>query len=111
MHRQSLVGSPSSEQIPSEEEMKRPKPRNDSPEIYIHLIPLLTLLCFLLLFLSSHKPSEKDLAEFKAFSLSSSSSSESGNVKEDTSWAENFDKFAEVDAAKHRLLHRKMVGF
>ncbi|XP_019162322.1 PREDICTED: uncharacterized protein LOC109158884 [Ipomoea nil] len=40
-------------------------------ENYVHLIPVLTILCFLILYLSSHNPSDKDLAQFsgsKAFS-------------------------------------------
>ncbi|KAD4384618.1 hypothetical protein R6Q59_011241 [Mikania micrantha] len=33
----------------------------------VHLIPLLTFLCFLILYLSSHDPSRKDLAQFNGF--------------------------------------------
>ncbi|OMO77361.1 hypothetical protein CCACVL1_15053 [Corchorus capsularis] len=37
------------------------------PEKLIHLIPVLTLLCFLILYLSSHSPSQSDLAQFNGF--------------------------------------------
>ncbi|KAF8027163.1 hypothetical protein BT93_E0165 [Corymbia citriodora subsp. variegata] len=33
----------------------------------IHLIPLLTLFCFLVLYLCSHSPSQTDLAQFSGF--------------------------------------------
>lgn len=33
-------------------------------EKYIHLIPVLTFLCFFILYLFSHSPSDKDLAQF-----------------------------------------------
>ncbi|XP_021290115.1 uncharacterized protein LOC110421010 [Herrania umbratica] len=41
------------------------------PEKFIHLIPVLTLLCFLILYLSSHSPSQSDLAHFNGFKHSS----------------------------------------
>ncbi|XP_051144256.1 uncharacterized protein LOC127260540 isoform X2 [Andrographis paniculata] len=47
--------------------LQRPKPKSNQPETYIHLIPMLTLLCFLILYLSSHDPSAIDLAEFNGF--------------------------------------------
>ncbi|KAL8150527.1 hypothetical protein V2J09_020335 [Rumex salicifolius] len=37
------------------------------PEKYIHVIPIFTLLCFLVLFLCSHEPSPTELADFKGF--------------------------------------------
>ncbi|CAN4128122.1 unnamed protein product [Withania somnifera] len=36
-------------------------------EKYIHLIPVLTLLCFFVLYHFSHNPSDKDLAQFQGF--------------------------------------------
>ncbi|XP_049362524.1 uncharacterized protein LOC125827205 [Solanum verrucosum] len=36
-------------------------------EKYIHLIPVLTFLCFFILYLFSHSPSDKDLAQFQGF--------------------------------------------
>ncbi|GMN30486.1 hypothetical protein TIFTF001_002813 [Ficus carica] len=42
-----------------------PPPRR--PDRFIHLIPFLTLLCFLILFLFSHTPSQSDMAQFKGF--------------------------------------------
>ncbi|KAL4326231.1 hypothetical protein GQ457_11G020740 [Hibiscus cannabinus] len=41
------------------------------PEKLIHLIPVLTLLCLLILYLNSHNPSQSDLAEFNGFKHSS----------------------------------------
>ncbi|XP_047306830.1 uncharacterized protein LOC124910251 [Impatiens glandulifera] len=43
------------------------KPSTTKPEKFIHLIPLLTVICFLVLYLSSHDPSQKDLAQFNGF--------------------------------------------
>ncbi|XVF11087.1 hypothetical protein REPUB_Repub07fG0239200 [Reevesia pubescens] len=41
------------------------------PEKLIHLIPVLTLVCFLILYLTSHNPSQSDLAQFNGFKHSS----------------------------------------
>ncbi|CAN6547105.1 unnamed protein product [Malus baccata var. baccata] len=38
-----------------------------APHKSIHVIPVLTLLCFLILFLFSHIPSQSDLAQFNGF--------------------------------------------
>ncbi|KAJ6943051.1 hypothetical protein NC652_008753 [Populus alba x Populus x berolinensis] len=43
-----------------------------APEKLIHLIPFLTLFCFLVLFLVSHNPSQSDLAQFNGFKRVSS---------------------------------------
>ncbi|KAE8724168.1 Detected protein of unknown function [Hibiscus syriacus] len=56
-----LSFSPSSPSLPSP-----PKSEN-----LIHLIPVLTLLCFLILYLNSHSPSQSDLADFNGFKHSS----------------------------------------
>ncbi|XP_015897534.3 uncharacterized protein LOC107431167 [Ziziphus jujuba] len=37
------------------------------PDKFIHLIPILTLICFLILYLCSHSPTQSDLAHFKGF--------------------------------------------
>ncbi|EXB66517.1 hypothetical protein L484_017755 [Morus notabilis] len=57
-----------------EDDSKAAKPRRLSssppplrPDRCIHLIPVLTLLCFLILFLFSHTPSQSDMAQFKGF--------------------------------------------
>ncbi|XP_072963778.1 uncharacterized protein [Typha angustifolia] len=49
-----------------EEEVKAEKPIRSSlrADRSIHLIPLLTILCFLVLYLLSHDPSPNDLASF-----------------------------------------------
>ncbi|KAL2348912.1 hypothetical protein Fmac_002912 [Flemingia macrophylla] len=64
MHRQSL-GSPSPKEetlITDIDDAPKPKPHRLSPpppppHKFIHLIPLLTLLCFFVLYLCSHTPS------------------------------------------------------
>ncbi|XP_059655103.1 uncharacterized protein LOC132302271 isoform X2 [Cornus florida] len=38
---------------------------------FIHLIPILTVICFLILYLSSHNPSQNDLAQFNGLKRSS----------------------------------------
>ncbi|KAG2680324.1 hypothetical protein I3843_11G096200 [Carya illinoinensis] len=57
-----------------DEEYKASKPHRLSlsppppmPAKYVHFIPLLTLLCFLILYLCSHNPSQSDLAQFHGF--------------------------------------------
>ncbi|KZV18200.1 hypothetical protein F511_20149 [Dorcoceras hygrometricum] len=60
-----------------EEKAKKLKPKHKTApaEIYVHLIPMLTLLCLLVLYLSSHNPSQigSDLAEFNGYKDSSDS--------------------------------------
>ncbi|CAH2059261.1 unnamed protein product [Thlaspi arvense] len=36
-------------------------------EKLVHFIPVLTLICFIILYLSSHAPSQSDLAQFNGF--------------------------------------------
>ncbi|KAK4261476.1 hypothetical protein QN277_004467 [Acacia crassicarpa] len=94
MHRQSL-GSPSSQLhlhgSPKEAPFSPQEPRrrlevdddnnkahrlslssSPAPNKLIHLIPVLTLLCFFILYLFSHSPSQSDLAQFNGFKRSSS---------------------------------------
>ncbi|XAR70658.1 hypothetical protein NMG60_11027579 [Bertholletia excelsa] len=49
-----------------EDKDKLQKPQKSPPrtERFVHIIPLLTVLCFLILYLFSHDPSQKDLAQF-----------------------------------------------
>ncbi|CAL0331592.1 unnamed protein product [Lupinus luteus] len=72
MHRQSL-GSPSSKLhnhgVNNEELEEPPKTHRLSsppltPHKFVHFIPLITLLCFFVLYLSSHPPSPSDLEQF-----------------------------------------------
>ncbi|OIW10683.1 hypothetical protein TanjilG_16055 [Lupinus angustifolius] len=72
MHRQSL-GSPSSKLYNNggskEEEVEPAKIHRfyfplPTPHTFLHLIPILTLLCFFFLYLSSHPPSPSDLDQF-----------------------------------------------
>ncbi|XP_010677360.2 uncharacterized protein LOC104893019 [Beta vulgaris subsp. vulgaris] len=52
-----------------DDEIKPEKPLrcHSQPEKFIHLIPILILLCFFILYLSSHDPSPSDLAQFNGF--------------------------------------------
>ncbi|KAM7525456.1 hypothetical protein LguiA_015358 [Lonicera macranthoides] len=52
-----------------EEESKSEKLHNSPwrPERFIHFIPILTLLCFLILYISSHNPSQQELNEIGRF--------------------------------------------
>ncbi|XP_019190885.1 PREDICTED: uncharacterized protein LOC109185355 [Ipomoea nil] len=85
MHRQSL-GSPGSKHLNNshgvivearddggsvatfhEDEERKSLRRLGKAQKYVHLIPLLTVLCYLILYLSSHHPTENDLAQFNGF--------------------------------------------
>ncbi|XP_062028000.1 uncharacterized protein LOC133743935 [Rosa rugosa] len=65
--------SSSSSSSPDFDDNKATKPHRLSspppttPDKVIHLIPILTVLCFLILFLFSHTPSQSDLAQFNGF--------------------------------------------
>ncbi|KAK4803367.1 hypothetical protein SAY86_001570 [Trapa natans] len=37
------------------------------PEKFVHIIPVITLMCFLILYLCSHSPTQMDLAGFNGF--------------------------------------------
>ncbi|XP_030466419.1 uncharacterized protein LOC115685475 [Syzygium oleosum] len=63
-HRLSLAAASSSSSS-SSSSASALSPRK--PEKLIHLIPLLTLFCFLVLYLCSHSPSQTDLAQFSGF--------------------------------------------
>ncbi|XP_059275638.1 uncharacterized protein LOC132030151 [Lycium ferocissimum] len=144
MHRQSL-GSPSSKlhlaggihdsavitaatttaESPSLEEdeqiRKSIKALNKSlsrAEKYIHLIPVLTFFCFLILYLSSHNPSDKDLAQFHGYE-GFAKPIESANIDElqrvleigkgDVLAIRSVRNLQEIDP-KNRL-HRKLADF
>ncbi|OIT37358.1 PREDICTED: uncharacterized protein LOC109240892 [Nicotiana attenuata] len=88
-------------------------------EKYIHLIPLLTFLCFLILYLSSHNPSDKDLAQFHGFE-GFAKPIESANIDDELQRVLEGDVLAigsirnlqEIDKQdpNHRL-HRKLADF
>ncbi|CAN7103923.1 unnamed protein product [Brassica rapa subsp. narinosa] len=58
-----------------DDEFKDFKPRrlslqsstHQNGEKLVHFIPVLTLICFIILYLSSHAPSQSDLAQFNGF--------------------------------------------
>ncbi|KAH6774061.1 hypothetical protein C2S52_002997 [Perilla frutescens var. hirtella] len=110
------------EECEEEEELKKLKPKSPMPQSYIHLIPILTLLCFLILYLSSHDPSLNDLAEFNGVKTTENIGESHENISElqRILEIEKGDILAirslknlkqEADAAKHRRLHRKIAHF
>ncbi|KAI6707557.1 hypothetical protein NL676_010519 [Syzygium grande] len=62
-HRLSLAAAAASSSSSSSASALSPR----KPEKLIHLIPLLTLFCFLVLYLCSHSPSQTDLAQVSGF--------------------------------------------
>nr|CAN83757.1 hypothetical protein VITISV_028373 [Vitis vinifera] len=90
------------------------------PDKLIHLIPLLMLFCFLLLYLFSHDPSHSELAQFDGFKKRSSKLTDSNEiadlerfvVKSDVFSIRSLRNLQEIGtyAPKSRL-HRKMGDF
>ncbi|CAH9080781.1 unnamed protein product [Cuscuta europaea] len=62
-----LPATESSHSNYDEGEGRKSLKRVSKAEKYVHLIPLLTVFCFLVLYLSSHRPTENDLAQFNGF--------------------------------------------
>ncbi|KAK8639961.1 hypothetical protein V6N13_138327 [Hibiscus sabdariffa] len=91
------------------------------PEKLIHLIPVLTLLCLLILYLNSHNPSQSDLAQFNGFKHSSKhlDSAEIGDVggliesgRGDILGIRSLKNLEEVDRNVSRSRpHRKIADF
>ncbi|XP_047973561.1 uncharacterized protein LOC125216007 [Salvia hispanica] len=113
----SSLGEECQQQQEEEEQLKKLKPKTPMPQAYIHLIPLLTLLCFLILYLSSHNPSLNDLADFNSFNAISDPT-ESISELEGMMEIEKGDILAirslknlKQEEAKHRRLHRKIPHF
>ncbi|XP_038888243.1 uncharacterized protein LOC120078100 [Benincasa hispida] len=44
-----------------------PSPYPPRQEKFVHAIPILTIICFLILYFCSHNPSQSDLAQFHGF--------------------------------------------
>ncbi|XP_022930990.1 uncharacterized protein LOC111437318 [Cucurbita moschata] len=44
-----------------------PTPSPQRQEKFVHAIPILTIFCFLILYIFSHSPSQSDLAQFHGF--------------------------------------------
>ncbi|XP_004512498.1 uncharacterized protein [Cicer arietinum] len=125
MHRQSL-GSPSSKlhlhlhAVVNEETLiadEPPKPHRLSsspptPHKFIHLIPILTLLCFFVLYLFSHTPSPSDLNHFTGFNhhLAAEISGEIGVHYADAKRSDVLAIRSLQQIPKSRL-HRKLADF
>ncbi|MFS8004066.1 hypothetical protein Hanom_Chr13g01221301 [Helianthus anomalus] len=77
----------------------------------VHLIPVLTFICFLILYLSSHDPSRTDLAQFSGIATISSKKTVTDSIGVD----DNLEGFLEIRSMRnlqqqeerHRL-HRKL---
>ncbi|XP_047982565.1 uncharacterized protein LOC125223451 [Salvia hispanica] len=129
MQRQSL-GSPSSKLVKDESqsssispqtalygdeecELKKLNPKTAAPHSYIHLIPLLTLLCFLILYLSSHNPSLNEFNGVKTISDPAENISELQGILEiqkgDILAVRSLKNLKQE--AKQRRLHRKIPHF
>ncbi|XP_010518906.1 PREDICTED: uncharacterized protein LOC104798487 [Tarenaya hassleriana] len=91
-------------------------------EKLVHFIPVLTLICFIILYLTSHTPSQSDLAHFNGFKphLESGESSDiSGFVRADAlsirSSIRNLQETEKYPSnslpARHRTSHRKTADF
>lgn len=108
-----------------EDETKPEKPIrcHSQPEKLIHLIPILLVFCFLVLYLSSHDPSPKDLAQFNGFKhpdklIDSTDIDEIGRVQHKFTGGEvisirslrNLQEESQRDAPKSRS-HRKLGDF
>ncbi|CAN7019474.1 unnamed protein product [Brassica oleracea var. botrytis] len=90
-------------------------------ENLVHFIPVLTLICFVILYLSSHAPSQSDLAQFNGFMRSSKrlESDEDGEISglmigTDASSAirSSIRKLRETESLpRRRTSHRKTADF
>ncbi|RID67035.1 hypothetical protein BRARA_D02141 [Brassica rapa] len=90
-------------------------------ENLVHFIPVLTLICFVILYLSSHAPSQSDLAQFNGFMRSSKrlESDEDGEISglmigTDASVAirSSIRKLRETESLpRRRTSHRKTADF
>nr|GMD81116.1 Cysteine-rich venom protein like [Ipomoea batatas] len=131
MHRQSL-GSPGSKHLNShgvivearddgsvatydeDDEERKSLKRLGKAEKYVHLIPLLTVLCYLILYLSSHHPTDNDLAQFNGFN-GFSKPIESGVAaieKSNVLAIRSLRNLREIDTdSSKRRFHRKIADF
>ncbi|RAL39316.1 hypothetical protein DM860_002849 [Cuscuta australis] len=74
-----------------DEERKSAKHLSKS-EYFVHLIPVLILICFLILYLSSRTPSENEMAQFRGFKAfpKPEDAAETGNA------VDNFPKIVDI---------------
>ncbi|KAJ4903645.1 Uncharacterized protein Rs2_17596 [Raphanus sativus] len=121
---------PSSSLSPDDHDLKDVKLRRlsslQSPyqkrENLVHVIPVLTLICFVILYLSSHDPSQSDLAQFDGFMRTSKrlESEEDGEISElmisagddALSIRSSIRKLRETESLpRRRTSHRKTADF
>ncbi|CAL9235638.1 unnamed protein product [Arabidopsis halleri] len=99
---------------------------NQKQEKLVHFIPILTLICFIILYLTSYAPSQSDLAQFNGFMRPSKhleSSDENGDeitgfIRADTlairSSVRNLqetESFTTKSLPRRRTSHRKTADF
>ncbi|XP_060207648.1 uncharacterized protein LOC132635330 [Lycium barbarum] len=122
IHDSAVITAAESTSLEEDEQVRRSiKALNKSlfrAEKYIHLIPVLTFFCFLILYLSSHNPSDKDLAQFHGYE-GFAKPIESANIDElqrvleigkgDVLAIRSVRNLQEIDP-KNRL-HRKLADF
>ncbi|XP_010509613.1 PREDICTED: uncharacterized protein LOC104786007 [Camelina sativa] len=97
---------------------------NQKREKLVHFIPILTLLCFIILYLTSHPPSQSDLAQFNGFMRTSKHLEESGDdeisgyVRGDTLAIrtsvrnlQETESFPTKSLPRRRTSHRKTADF
>ncbi|RAL52136.1 hypothetical protein DM860_014963 [Cuscuta australis] len=122
----SAAAVPAAESSPSTfdaDEGRKSLKRLSKAERFVHLIPLLTVLCFFILYISSHRPTENDLAQFKGFKPFLKPI-ESGDIPADLRGVMNMEKGDNVLAVRNlrdlreigrksskNRLHRKIAGF
>ncbi|XP_056845954.1 uncharacterized protein LOC108806901 isoform X2 [Raphanus sativus] len=88
-------------------------------EKFVHFIPVLTLICFIILYLSSHSPSQSDLAQFSGF-MRHSKHIEDGEISrlmisaDALSIRSSVRKLKETESEslpRRRTSHRKIADF
>ncbi|CAH8358005.1 unnamed protein product [Eruca vesicaria subsp. sativa] len=113
-------------------ELKDCKPRrlslsstHQNGEKFVHFIPVLTIICIVILYLSSHAPSQSDLAQFNGFMRHSKhlESEEDGEISRLMINADALairsrirnlketESFASEPLPRRRASHRKIADF
>uniref|UniRef100_A0A1J3GLM9 Uncharacterized protein n=1 Tax=Noccaea caerulescens TaxID=107243 RepID=A0A1J3GLM9_NOCCA len=93
-------------------------------EKLVHFIPVLTLICFVILYLSSHTPSQSDLAQFNGFmrpskhldsdengDLSGFISADALSIRSSIRNLQDTERFEAKSLPRRRTSHRKTADF
>nr|GMD76230.1 Cysteine-rich venom protein like [Ipomoea batatas] len=109
-----LFADSSASNYDEDDEERKSLKRLGKAEKYVHLIPLLTVLCYLILYLSSHHPTDNDLAQFNGFN-GFSKPIESGVAaieKSNVLAIRSLRNLREIDTdSSKRRFHRKIADF